>query len=110
MNDACVHMFYVCIHTYFISRIRRNLFIHKSTILCKRISSSIYQILKIPPPFASSDVYPASGIRYESVAREFSEPLPHSYSLATARRRVHFSSRFLISLLPFILIYRHIHI
>ena len=24
-------------------------------------------ILKIPPPFASSDGYPASGIRYESV-------------------------------------------
>ena len=58
-------------------------------------------ILKIPPPFASSDGYPASGIRYESVAREFSEPLPHSYSLATARRRVHFSSRFLISLFAF---------
>ena len=58
-------------------------------------------ILKFPPPFASSDGYPASGIRYESVAREFSEPLPHSYSLATARRRVHFSSRFLISLFAF---------
>ena len=58
-------------------------------------------ILKIPPPFASSDGYPASGIRYESVASEFSEPLPHSYSLATARRRVHFSSRFLISLFAF---------
>ena len=58
-------------------------------------------ILKIPPPFANSDGYPASGIRYESVAREFSEPLPHSYSLATARRRVHFSSRFLISLFAF---------
>ena len=58
-------------------------------------------ILKIPPPFASSDGYPASGIYYESVAREFSEPRPHSYSLATARRRVHFSSRFLISLFAF---------
>ena len=34
-------------------------------------------ILKIPPPFASSDGYPASGIRYESVARDFSKPLPH---------------------------------
>ena len=90
---------------------------YEETCLCikARFSASeslrVYiNILKIPLPFASSDGYPASGIRYESVAREFSEPLPHSYSLATARRRVHFSSRFLISLLPFILIYRHIHI
>ena len=33
----------------FISRIRRNLFIHNSTILCKRISSSIYQHFKDSP-------------------------------------------------------------
>ena len=39
---------YVKSTTYYISRIRRNLFIHNSTILCKRISSSISQHLKTP--------------------------------------------------------------
>ena len=63
-------------------------------------------ILKIPPPFASSDGYPASGIRYESVGAWVSEPLPHSYSLATARRHVHFSSTF--SYISFCLLFLYI--
>ena len=34
-------------------------------------------ILKIPPPFASNEGYPASGFRYESAGALVSNPLPH---------------------------------
>ena len=60
-------------------------------------------ILKIPPPFASNEGYPASGFRYESAGTLVSNPLPHSSSLATARRRVLISSRFLYLFLPLFL-------
>ena len=58
-------------------------------------------ILKTPPPFASSDGYPASGVRYERVGLVSSAS--HCLILdilATARGRVIFRSHFLIS--PFV--------
>ena len=49
-----------------ISRIRRNLFIHKARIPARRFSSSISQHFKMFPPFASNEGYTASGLCYQS--------------------------------------------
>ena len=49
-----------------ISRIRRNLFIHKARIPARRFSSSTSQHFKMFPPFASNEGYSASGLRYQS--------------------------------------------
>ena len=51
---------------FMISRIQRNLFIHKARIPARRFSSSISQHFKMFPPFASNEGYTASGLRYES--------------------------------------------
>ena len=66
---------YACIY---ISRIRRNLFIHKARIPARRFSSSISQHFKMFPPFASNKGYTASGLRYESDGARVTHPLPHS--------------------------------
>ena len=49
-----------------VSRIRRNLFIHKARIPARRFSSSTSQHFKMFPPFASNEGYSASGLRYQS--------------------------------------------
>ena len=61
-----------------ISRIRRNLFIHKARIPARRFSSSMYQHFKMFPPFASNEGYSASGLRYQSDGVRVTHPLPHS--------------------------------
>ena len=61
-----------------ISRIRRNLFIHKARIPARRFSSSISQPYKMFPPFASNEGYSASGLRYQSDGVRVTHPLPHS--------------------------------
>ena len=115
---------------FIFSRIRRNLSIHIARFSASeslRVYTNIFQeyeetclfilarfsaseslrvfinILKFPPPFASNEGYPASGFRYESAGALVSNPLPHSSSLATARRRVLISSRFLYLFLPLFL-------
>ena len=61
-----------------ISRIQRNLFIHKARIPARRFSSSMYQHFKMFPPFASNEGYSASGLRYQSDCVRVTHPLPHS--------------------------------
>ena len=63
--DFCL-AHYVNTDFFHISRIRRNLFIHKARIPARRFSSSISQHFKMFPPFASNEGYTASGLRYES--------------------------------------------
>ena len=62
----------------FISRIRRNLFIHKARIPARRFSSSTSQHFKMFPPFASNEGYSANGLRYQSDGVRVTHPLPHS--------------------------------
>ena len=61
-----------------ISRIRRNLFIHKARIPARRFSSSTSQHFKMFPAFASNEGYSASGLRYQSDGVRVTHPLPHS--------------------------------
>ena len=61
-----------------LSRIRRNLFIHKARIPARRFSSSTSQHFKMFPPFASNEGYSASGLRYQSDGVRVTHPLPHS--------------------------------
>ena len=65
---------YIFIYIGYVSRIRRNLFIHIARFSAKRISSSIYQHFKIPPPFASNEGYTASGTRYRERRRVRQQP------------------------------------
>ena len=87
----CMYILYSIIYIYIWNFYSKNNFkIQTCLFIIARFSASeslrVYiNILKIPPPFASSDGYPASGIRYESVAREFSEPLPH---IITINKRI----------------------
>ena len=60
------------------SRIRRNLFIHIARIPARLFSSSTSQHFKMFPPFASSEGYSASGVRYQSDGVRVTHPLPHS--------------------------------
>ena len=61
-----------------ISRIRRNLFIHKARIPARRFSSSTSQHFKMFLPFASNEGYSASGLRYQNDGVRVTHPLPHS--------------------------------
>ena len=85
----CVYVYIYIIYVYIckclfvsvflcISRIRRNLFIHKARIPARRFSSSMYQHFKMFPPFASNEGYSASGLRYQSDGVRVTHPLPHS--------------------------------
>ena len=66
------------VYLYRISRIRRNLFIHKARIPARRFSSSTSQHFKMFPPFASNEGYSASGLDYQSDGARVTHPLPHS--------------------------------
>ena len=61
-----------------LSRIQRNLFIHKARIPARRFSSSTSQYFKMFPQFASNEGYSASGLRYQSDGAWVTHPLPHS--------------------------------
>ena len=91
-----------------VSRIRRNLFIHKARIPARRFSSSMYQHFKMFPPFASNKGYSASGLRYQSDVCESPTHYLILNSLAFARGHVILRSHFLILLLLIILISHYI--
>ena len=48
----------------------------------RRFSSSTSQHFKMSPPFASSEGYSASGVRYHSDGVRDTHPLPHSIIIA----------------------------
>ena len=61
-----------------LSRIRRNLFIHIARIPIGDSPRVHPNIFKMSPPFASSEGYSASGVRYQSDGVRDTHPLPHS--------------------------------
>ena len=91
-----------------ISRIRRNLFIHNGTILCKRISSSISQHFKNSPPFASRTDIPLVGFATRARERESASHCLILILLAQLEDVFISAHVFLYLFLPFILISRHI--
>ena len=65
-------------HACHFSRIRRNLFIHIARIPIGDSPRVHPNIFKMSPPFASSEGYSASGVRYQSDGVQDTHPLPHS--------------------------------